>query len=411
MNPNDNNPNSPMGASGAGTVPGTGAPLDFTNPANLGNAGVGSATTAGAPSMATSDTTSTNIDGTMNSNISPATMPPLTPAEPVPGSIGSVTSVPPLAPEPMDMNALGGVAAGATASNMPVMGQAPENKSAAGTNESPYYNPFTRNTVGNSMGETASNAAAAPMSTPATAPMTANKPLSPAMQPKVEDKFAERLKKAPAEKKPSNVMTLLGWLLAILFAVAAVVLLVLWLGEKNKKPQVVYVPVTEEETDKPDDGGKDENEDNPVLPEGVTSVLKCTMEASETSEEMPGLISETGALTANYGENGLIDMSVNVGYVFTDADAASAAKPQVDLVDAMMAGLMEQAGVSSFSHGISQIDNVINYGVAADAQTIVDNQPLVEMFKIPVAEDGSKNTSAEAVRGTYEADGFVCTTE
>lgn len=410
MNPNENNPSSPMGAGGAAPVPGAGAPLDFTNPTTLENGGMGPSSVSDAQSMSTPDTSSTNIDGTMNNNISPTTLPPLTPAEPVPGSIGSVTSVPPLAPEPMDMGAFGGNAAGATTSNMPVMGQAPESKPAAGNNESPYYNPFLRNNVNNESVAGASAATTNPA--PSSAPMAGNAPVPSAAQPKVEDKFAERLKKSAEAKKPSNVMTLLGWLLAVLFAVVAIVMGILWWGEKNKKPQVVYVPATEQdETQNPDEGGNEGNIDNPGVV-GATVVLKCTMESGvDGGEEMPGLINTVSDATMNYSENGLVDMGLNVGYVFTDADAATASKPMVDTVDAMLAGIMTEAGTAIFTHGVSQIDNTVNFGVSADAATIVSNASLADMFKIPTAEDGTRNTTIDALRGVYEAEGFVCTTE
>jgi len=408
MNPNENNPNSPMGA--GGVAPGAGAPLDFTNPSTLENSGLGGAPAGDVQSMSTPDTASTNIDGTMNGNISPTTMPPLTPAEPVPGSIGSVTSVPPLAPEPMDVGALGGNAtAGATSSNMPVMGQAPDSKPAAGSNESPYYNPFLRNSVNTTAGENTTSAPAAATTSPA--PMASNAPVPPVMQPKAEDKFAERLKKNAGAKKPSNVMTLLGWLLAVLFAVVAIVMGILWWGEKNKKPQVIYVPANDQDENQDPDGGNDNGDDENPGVVGNVAVLKCTMESGVEGEEMPGLISGVSDMVTNYGENGLADMSLNVGYVFTDADAAAASKPTVDLVDAALAGVMAAPETGYFTHGVSQVDNVVNFSVSADAATIVNDAALADMLRIPTTEDGTRNTNVDAVREVYEAEGFVCTTE
>lgn len=389
MNPNENNPVSPMGADGSmgGAMPAPGAgSMDFTNPANLEtNNSLGNDSVSGGMS---DNSGMANIDGTMSGGMA-APMPPLTPAEPVPGSIGSVTSVPPLAPEPMDMGALGGAA---TSSNMPVMGQATENK-PANESASPYYNPFTRNNVGGGSASVAESKLASMPTSSTTVP--------PSLQPQTE-KFSDRLNSAKKpEKKQGNVMMLLGWLLAVLFLVTTIVFVVLWQGEANKKPEVVYVPT----------GGDDSNDDqnDPAEPEQpaepVLAVLKCGKDIEMTEEDgLANRVSSREETTLNYTDGVLTDLTLTTINSFTDVDAATAAKPTFEEMKGMM------AAVEGVSVGLDQIDAVINFGFTIPASMLEADGVSVSV-NIPTNEDGSLNTSLDSMKGAFEADGYVCVTE
>ncbi len=397
MNPNENNPVSPMGAdgsmSGAAPVPGVGS-MDFTNPANLEtNNGLGNQSVSGG--MSDDSGATTNIDGTTSGGMT-APMPPLTPAEPVPGSIGSVTSVPPLAPEPMDMGALNNAA---TTSNMPVMGQAAESKPAASESASLYYNPFTRNNVSGN-----SNASSDTTGMSATTP-TSSATVSPALQPQTE-KFSDRLNGAKKpEKKQGNMMMLLGWLLAVLFLVTTIVFVVLWQGEANKKPEIIYIPTTDEGDDKPDEP------EQPTTPtEPVAAVLKCTQEESlegQTIENLTGLTSEA---LLNYADGALVDLTMNQIYIFTDTEAATAARPAFDEMKTLMDGLLEAGGNTDFSVGVSQLDNIVNYGMTLPASALTAEGVSVDV-DVPTNEDGTLDTRLESMKTAFETSGAVCTTE
>lgn len=407
MNPNENNPVSPMGTGGAmdGTTPApsTGS-MDFTNPANLETSNGLNANGATGEGDGTSGMDSMNIDGTATAGMTPP-MPPLTPADPVPGSIGSVTSVPPLAPEPMDMSALSSTAS----SNMPVMGQSAEDKpatAAEGTpSNSPYYNPFTRNNV-------ADNNSAKPETAAAPASSTT---VPPALQPKT-DKFSDRLNGAKnTENKPSNMMTLLGWLLAALFAVAAIVFAILWQSAEGKK-EIVYYPAEgsgdEQNPEEPDKPGADEGNDDEQQPPVATtgSVLKCGMDESvENVQGMEGVTGARGEVTVNYATDGaLSDLGMTAIYTFADNDAATAAKPTIDALNEMINAVMGEGMV--ISTGVSQINNVISQGyvLAADALTA---EGVTLSIDLPKKEDGSLDTNIDAMKGALEAQGYVCTVE
>lgn len=394
MNPNENNPISPAGVGGVqggatpAPAPGMGS-TDFTNPATLGMTG-------GATSADAADTDSAAAN---DSGVSPM-MPPLTPAEPVPGSIGSVTSVPPLAPEPMDMGPLGNVA-GATSSNMPVMGQAAEDKPAESstTGGSPYYNPFMRNNV---------TAPAEPKpATPSPAPAEAGStPVAQATKPQT-DNFSDRLNATKTTKKKSGgTMTLLGWLLALLFLVTTVIFAILWQGEANKKPEVVYYPTTSEPEPSEDEGdGDDEGSgwiDKPTT--GMNALVRCTSaESLSAMAAMENLTDERYEVVLGYENLLLTGVTFNGFYTFTDVEAANVARPvleeQVNLI-----GSMDDNGVE---YGVEQSENVLSYRAVVPADLLATANTGLTLN----TEDGSIDTGMEAMKTSLELQGYVCAIE
>lgn len=387
MNPNENNPVSPAGVGGAmgnSAMPGSSSvpsALDFTNTANSESSGL-AGNAAGV---------ATNIDGTASMT---QPMQPLTPAEPVPGSIGSVTSVPPLAPEPMDMSGLNN--GPAKASNMPVMGQAGESKPADTAPAQPYYNPFTRNNVSGSMGATTS-AAAAPAS-------GTNVP--PTLQPST-DKFSDRLKQTTTEKKPHSIVPLLGWLLALLFAVAAVIFAILWQTAEGKE-KVVYYPSTNPDGEQnPEEPGDDQEEEPPVA---VIAAISCTRDLG--SEEVAGLTGLTGrnqVLKASYTDGALATIQIATNYTFADAASADAARGYFDGEDAAYAQIAESLGIAPITVGYNVAENILTYELSATPDKLVGE--YADRFMLPKAEDGTVVTEAEAVKNSIEAAGMVCVTE
>lgn len=398
MNPSDNNPTSPFGASGAagGVTP---SPVDFTNPSNL-NTNTSSLSMSDSLSSAKEDltsagqaaTTSTSGATSLSDSGSAAMETPmqsLTPAEPVPGSIGSVTSVPPKAPEPMDMSALSGnkmannssagagMGAGATMS----AGQATTTAGQSTTPVQPYYNPFARNSMpgsGFSGGSTSNTASAMP---------TSSTNIPPALQPQTE-KFSDKLK-MPKEKK-GNVMALLGWLLAALFAVAAVIFAILWQQAENKEPKVIYVP------------------QEPV--EEEISMVSCTQDlGGEAVEGLENLIDHNRAMKATFANGTLATIDLSNTYNFIDNAAAEAARGYFDGLTSWYGEIAGNLGINAIGSDLAIEDNSLRYSVSANKDQLIGD--YIGVFMLTGNEDGTVNADSETVKGVYEGMGFGCTAE
>lgn len=399
MNPNDNNPTSPVGADGGTTSSSsTPSPLDFTNPSSLNStsslsmsdslasaqdnltsagqaANFGSSTATSLDQLGASDATATMSQPTQ----------PLTPADPVPGSIGSVTSVPPVATSSMDMSAFNSSAAtapapstaGATTSSMPVMGQGTSANATTGSGaSSQYYNPFSRTPVTPSASTSSATTPTSSTSVPA------------ALQPQTE-KFSDRLK-APKEKK-SNVLTLAGWLLAALFAVSTVIFIILWQQAENKEPKVIYTPSPEEVV-------------KPI------SMVSCTQDlGAENPEGLEGLTNHRRDITASFADNELSTVDLLNVYTFTDNAAAEGSRwyfdDQINLQNSVGANFGVEPIVTSFE----VVENVANYNLSATVDKLVGD--YIGTFMVPLKADDSIDTSAEGIQQAYEAAGFVCSVE
>lgn len=232
MNPEDNNPLTNSGIPNLGASPAPTDSSDLTSPISTdlsAVSGLDGITTDSAPAE--------------NPFAPPTIEEPLVPAAPVPGSIGSVTSVPadvapapanPLSPSPS--NPLDTVA-----SSAPV--QAP-------------YNPFAQPSV-TSNEQTTPVAAPTPTPSPASSvstatPVAAPNPTptpmpasAPTMAPPVQPTAAPKMKK-PAG---SSTLTIVLAAIAALGVIAAVVFAVLYFKALDN-PKVVYVPsISEDNTD------------------------------------------------------------------------------------------------------------------------------------------------------------------
>lgn len=267
MNPEDNNLNTNPGAPGTGT--------------SNGMAGAGGLNMADGLASAQDNLTSAGLAAGSNPSVMDlnqlgATAPeavmtapidePLIPAAPVPGSIGSVTSVPPVNPDPMSGVMPGdSTAAGA----MPVAEPAPA-----------PYNPFAH-------------------SAPAPEPSATGMTPEPSFQPAVPSK---------AKAKMSPLMIILCVVSGVLL-VATIVLTVLLIHAINN-PKIVYVPQTPNE------------ESNARI-----ELLTCSREtdfAGYAGAESPAMGSET--MVASYTNNELRAVSMEYAMRFADESAASAAQ-------------------------------------------------------------------------------------
>ncbi len=457
MNPNETNPSSPTGTSGAagGATPTSAtssvpSPVDFTNPSSL-NTNTSSLSMADSLASAQDNLTSAGQAadtgastvmglGEIGASSASATMDrpgeALTPADPVPGSIGSVTSVPPLAPEPMDMGALGGNQAanaaatgdsfGATTANN-VFGTATNSADtttasgadamtsaggAFGTTNATTTETATGNTFGataapatssfgTSAGSTDANATAAakpvqPYYNPFARTMGANTAATsstnvpPALQPQTE-KFSNRMN-AGAEKKKPNIMMLLGWLLTALFAVTTVVFLILWMDAKNN-PQIIY-------------------RDKPVVPDepvaDTVSLVNCAQDyAGPVVEGLENLTGERKEVALRFVNGKLEKADLSNIYTFTDDAAAEASRGYFDGQNAWYNDIATNAGVAAITSNLNIEGNTARQDLSATAENLTGE--YINVFALTA--DGAWDTelSEDSIRQNYTQNGFACT--
>lgn len=338
MNPEETNPMANPGAAGTGGM--SSGPVDFTanNDARLSMAdSLASAednlTSAGLAAK-TSGSDAIGLDQ-IGASDPTATMArpdePLTPAAPMPGSIGSAMSGPSLDSAPLTMPSASASASGATPVN-------PFASSAAGTETSATPTLSTTPATPAMPAVPVANSQTAPVAsaTPATSGASEAMPMmsstssqnpgynpfamsEPApVQPKVDMGAAMRDK-----KKPNVLMVVLIGLVAVL-AVAVVVLAVLWQQAVNN-PTIKYV------TQQP-------VEEQPVA-EDVTLVCSRTMGAEEAGgEAMVGLTSVTETDRMSYVAGTLSSVTMTQNYLFADAMAAQGMAPMFDQIVAGMPG-------------------------------------------------------------------------
>lgn len=238
MNPEDNNPLTNSGIPNLGASPAPADSSDLTSPISTdlsAVSGLDGITTDSAPAE--------------NPFAPPTIEEPLVPAAPVPGSIGSVTSVPadvapaptnPLSPSPSDP-------LDTAASSAPA--QAPYNpfsQPSATSNEqttpvaAPTTAPGSASTTPHASSASTATPVASPNPTPTSMPASA-----PTMAPPVQPTVAPKMKK-PAG---SNTLTILLAAIAVLGVIAAIVFAVLYFKALDN-PKVVYVPsISEDNTD------------------------------------------------------------------------------------------------------------------------------------------------------------------
>lgn len=404
MNPNENNPLAPTGtgaaASGAAPAPSSTVPssVDFTNPSALNT---NTSSLAMDDTVATASATEPTADGAAapgaDGNMTVSAQ-PLTPADPVPGSIGSVTSVPPLAPaEPTDVSA-GMGAAPATADASTGIGAMDATSTTTSSNNG-MTNPFASTATASATVDTAASKPVQPYYNPFARTQGGSQPTSstnvpPALQPQTE-KFSEKMGAAgKGTKKSGNLMTLLGWLLAAVFAVAAVVFAIMWINADGKE-KIVYV--------KPDpEPGQNV--------EQTTGTLSCTQDlGAEQIEGVANLTNHSRELAATFTNDQLDTMSLLNVYTFVDNAAAEAARPYFDAQSNWYAEVATNLSVEPVAITTTVEDAVLNYDLTVGASSLVGD--YVGSFLLTMGEDGSVDKSTDGVKRAYEAAGFICVME
>lgn len=412
MNPNDNNPFAASGASGASTGSTPLSPLDFTNPDTLNTntsslsmsdslaSAQDSLTSAGQAAPSTSNTIGLDQLGLDKPSASmDAPTQPLTPAAPVPGSIGSVTSVPPVSSDSLGSNATMPPVSTApstpnpapvTTSNMPSLGGSGSNSSTNSTGNSarPYYNPFAQP----SSSSTASGSAPTPAIPSATPTSSTNVP--PALQPQGE-KFSDRLSKTQSTntgKGSSKLMLLLGWVLAVVFAATSVMLFIFWQNAQKAadEKEIIYV------------------DRDPV--EEKLSMLNCTQNLGADEElGLEGLTWHSRDMSATFKNDALASMTLFNNYTFADAEVTNNAQWYFDDLTTMYTDMANNLGVDGLAISGELTDTVRTYNIGANVDQLVGD--FVGTFMLNTNDEGTIRGSRDEVKQAYEDAGFVCTVE
>ena len=349
MNPDNNNP----------TVPGAGVSPTPSNAGLSMTDGLASAqdnlTSAG---MAADDGSSVmGLDAISaaapEAVMTPPVEEPLIPAAPVPGSIGSVTSVPPLDADPASAvppvppaDMMNPAAPAMDANSMP----ATEQPAAA------PYNPFMQPAAA-----PATDSAVPADNSAATAPV-------PPVAPKA---------------KPS-LLTIIALVMDGVLLITTIVFAILFVNANNKKPETIYVPS--------DTGATVKKE-----------VMTCTREAgfgNYIGGDASTVIG-TQTLVANYADGVLTGLSLNYAMPFADEVTADMALNNFNA---------EQAGLLTAIEGSFGVDSSIDGGnlditIMSGSDNLTDANAALLMYGL-----GNEQASVtlDAVRTLYEGVGYTC---
>lgn len=367
MDPENNNPLTNPSAPAAGTTPNIDSMMNgdsMTSAADtLTSAGLAADT--GVDTLNLDQISATQPEAVM----APPVEEPLVPAAPVPGSIGSVTSVP---ANPAPAEATTGVEypvnsnpAGQSFGAAQPETVAPET-TASGPLPAPEvapqmpYNPFSQPT----------NTASEP----------AKAPVNPAFQPEVP----KAVKKSSGMK--SNIPMILSLGLAVVAIIAAIIFFILW-RQALDNPKIVYVPSV-----------SDDQVNSRI------ELLNCSHE-----EDYNWLIGYdhpvlgTQNIVASYTGGELRTLSIDYNAAFdNEADAMIARDNLVANQAEMLAGVSQSftstynVNGSALSASIQSADSGLN---VSDALTLVYGQA-----------EGQSGT-IDSLRAYYETNGFTCTIE
>lgn len=369
MNPEENNPLANPGvpdfgmSNGQINIPGN--DLLMNDGLSMAGDSLTAAGMAAAPTM--NGPLNFNQIGSTDGENTPTITPneePLVPAAPVPGSIGSVTSVP-AAAEPM-ANPFAPIEspAPATTGAMP----APEIEPQAAP-----YNPFAQTT--NSSVPAPAPAPEQP-SQPLMTPVSAA-PVNPAFQPAP----------APVSSKKSRSASPLTAILAIVCAlllISTIVFVALFINAKNN-PKIVYVPTVA--------GGESDSQ---------ISFLSCSR-----SEEANVLVNDayvvpvSHTLTMNYSNGQLGAITSEYQATFASEEDAIAGRDIYEAV--IVTGSPVALDVEYEING-----NVLNITDKPSASPLTEDIALTLLYG---STEGVSTTSMDDVRATVEAEGYVCTVE
>lgn len=421
MNPGDNNPLNNAGATG--TTPGS-APLDFTTPA--GNSSVNSGlsmadsmavaqdnlTSAG---MAAPDAGKDALGLDQISSIDPtasmaASDQPLVPAAPVPGSIGSVTSVPPLETpaEPADLG-LGGAGAGSAGAGAVPAGVVPTGTTPVGAAPTNPFVDMPAATIADGAGGVGS---ALPTSNPMMDAPKANEPVQPynpfaaqpgamatssssnipdALQPPVE-KFTGD---AGSGKPKSSVLTIILGGLALIFAVTTAIFVVLWMQAKETATggPIVIPPLDNE----------------PV--QDTLALMTCSRDdgVGEGIEGFADLQSMNHLVTVNFKNDDLASIELANGFGFATPEAAEAMRPYFESDVALIESLGGQLGIEPVTAEFTIDGYTVSERLVGTPDKLIGD--YLPRFMLTADATGNIDKSLEAVKANYEASGFACQVE
>ena len=313
--------------------------------------------TSSAPVDLSASTAATDLTADAGSTPSTPTFDePLVPAAPVPGSIGSVTSVPPVAANPADAPA--------------------DNAFAAAAAAEPAAAPFN---------PSAQDAAASAPNPPDPAPATSDPSgLNPAFQPAGPTTPATPIAKKPA-LSPKFLTLVLG-IAAGIFLIATIVMTVLYINALNHKEIVYYPQATE--------------------PEPVVETLSCTQVldlAYLAGYATP--VNGNRIVTATYTDDALTAMTVNYDATYGNDIDANTARANLEAAQIALVNTPESAFTAAYSTN--------------GATMLAELQSVDDLLTNDAAETllfGTVSGNPEAmVRANLEASltaaGAVCTVE
>lgn len=380
MNPEENNPlSSSTGMSGMGnlgntaSMPGIGglSMADSLASAqdNLTSAGLAAPSAQGV--MGLDQLGASNPEAVMT----PPAEDPLIPAAPVPGSIGSVTSVPasnvgtanPFAPVDSSTQSMQG-------GPVPVPEVAPQTP----------FNPFA---PAASDQTTQNPVVPAIPSNPAVPVNNTQKAggLNPAFQPAAP----AAAKKSRGDKKSPHLLTILLGGLSALLAVALIIVIVLLIDAKNN-PKIVYVPTT----------SNNEDTNDPL------ELLSCSREADFAylvGSEFP--ISGLETLSVSYSRDSVKALSLNYNIIFGEGYDLNVARDNLVAGNAEFLGRLGANFNSDYAIDKDTLKAVIQ---SNDGATLSEND--INTFLHPTGENLGMN-SLNDVRSIYEGLGYNCSVE
>lgn len=374
MNPEENNPlTSSTGMSGMGgtnnpaAMPGVGglSMADSLASAqdNLTSAGLAAPSAQGV--MGLDQLGASNPEAVM----APPMEEPLVPAAPVPGSIGSVTSMPassanPFATaDPMTQPSQGGP--------VPVPEVAPQAP----------FNPFAPTAAEPAAQNPAASAVPSTAAPAGNAPKAAG--LNPAFQP-----AAPSATKKPKSGKSLNLTTILLGALSAILAIALVIFIVLYINEKNNI-KIAYVPTTSEE---------DSND--------TLEILTCSRESNFAylvGSEYP--INGLESFSASYSKDKVQALSAKYSIIFGEGYNINVARDNLVADQANLVSSLGSAFTADYAIDGDELTSTIrsNNGV-----TLTEDN--INAFFHPNGENIGMNSLAE-VRTLYEAIGYTCSVE
>lgn len=345
MNPDNNNPTAP-----GADAPDTGLSMaDGLSSAQDNLTSAGLAATDGSSSIMGLDAIGASVPEAV---MAPPVEEPLIPAAPVPGSIGSVTSVPPLDADPSA--AVPPVPPADLAGGAPADPVAPVADTTAEQPAAAPYNPFMQSSTAESQ-----PAPAAPVAEPAAMPVAAPK------------------------SKP-NLVTIIALAMDVVLLIATIVFAVLFVKANNKKPETVYVPsgtgttVVEQET---------------LTCERETDFAKYI----DFANSAPGM----QTLTANYDDDELSSLTIGYEMHFADEATADTALASFNAEqNELLAAIENSFGVDS-----SIKDGDLNISIVSGSDTLTDANAALLMYGLG---NEQASVSASAVRALYESAGYTC---